>query len=133
MKIIGFTGTQHGMTQKQKDAVTMLLQAYWDKGEAKEFRHGDCVGADEEAHKIAKKIGYTVIIHPPKIDTKRAYCRADKVLPPEAYLIRNAAIVTASDVVIATPQYATETLRSGTWATVRYARKANKHTLVIEP
>jgi predicted Rossmann fold nucleotide-binding protein DprA/Smf involved in DNA uptake len=51
---------------------------------------------------------------------------------PLPYLERNHAIVNESDFLIAAPD-GPETLRSGTWATVRYARKVGKRVLVIMP
>lgn len=50
---IGFTGTQNGMTKAQKsqlwNSVTDLTPSSIG---GHEFRHGDCVGADEQAHLI---------------------------------------------------------------------------------
>lgn len=43
---------------------------------------------------------------------------------PGGYMVRNDAIVAHSDVLLAFPQTCTEVLRSGTWATIRRARKA---------
>lgn len=46
--IIGFTGTSRGMTQQQKDALAWLFRLL----PGSELRHGDCIGADSEAHDI---------------------------------------------------------------------------------
>lgn len=43
---------------------------------------------------------------------------------PGGYMARNDALVTYGDVLLAFPKSATERLRSGTWATIRRARKA---------
>jgi hypothetical protein len=48
MTSIGFTGTRQGMTAEQKSALRNLLD-----GGAGDFHHGDCIGADSEAHGIA--------------------------------------------------------------------------------
>ena len=48
MNSIGFTGTRQGMTAEQKSALRNLLD-----GGAGDFHHGDCIGADSEAHGIA--------------------------------------------------------------------------------
>jgi predicted Rossmann fold nucleotide-binding protein DprA/Smf involved in DNA uptake len=52
---------------------------------------------------------------------------------PKAPLDRNRDIVDAAAVLIAAPKEMTETLRSGTWATVRYARKQGKQVWIVWP
>jgi hypothetical protein len=128
---IGFTGTQQGMTAKQRASLETLLRHYLTLG-ATEFHHGDCIGADAQAHDIAVAIGYAPVIHPPKISKKRAFKRG-QVLPARPYLERNHDIVDASDVMIATPKSHVEELRSGTWATIRYTRKSGKHLHILAP
>lgn len=134
---VGFTGTQQGMTEQQKTQLRITLQAY-AVGYPEAYhvlRHGDCTGADNEAHWIALSLGYDVIVHPPVNSSKRAWQDAGPhviVLPPRDYLARNHDIVDACDVLLAAPSTPYERLRSGTWATVRYARKvqAKRYLLV---
>jgi hypothetical protein len=126
---IGFTGTQRGMTPRQQQHVTTILQKY--KGST--LHHGDCIGADAQAHGIAKKCGLSVEIHPPINPEKRAYTKGGVTHTKKPYLERNRAIVDASDMLIATPKTAREDLRSGTWATVRYARKQKKKIALVRP
>jgi hypothetical protein len=135
---IGFTGTQSGMTSAQKlmfDAIMFTANEH----NAMEFHHGDCVGSDKEAHEavllLSKHLKCTVktIIHPPTIKTKRAFCHSDESREPLPYLDRNQKIVDATDVLIATPAEKKEKLRSGTWATVRRARKQGKPIFIINP
>lgn len=52
------------------------------------------------------------------------------VKPP---LKRNYDIVDACDILLAAPRTLTEELRSGTWATIRYARKTGKKYLILAP
>jgi len=119
------------MTEQQKYAVRVTLIALKKEG-ATEFHHGDCVGCDETAHYIAMEIGYTIIIHPPQDTKHRAHCVGAKaVLQPKGFLYRNKDIVYASDILIATPETTQEQLRSGTWATIRYAKAANRQVIVI--
>jgi hypothetical protein len=126
---IGFSGTQRGMTEAQKATVSRLLAAAPGVTSA---HHGDCIGADAQFHELA--LAYApVIIHPPTNDAKRAFCHGAVVLPAEGYIARNHAIVDACQVVIATPKEADEVVRSGTWATIRYARQQGKLVLVIRP
>ena len=127
---IGFTGTQKGMTEAQKKTFTEIISQYTSL----EFHHGDCIGADEEAHKIVLKTKKAVItIHPPDDSIKRAFCSGDKVLPPFPYLTRNKHIVQNSDYLIATPKEDKEVLRSGTWSTIRYAKKLGLQVMIIFP
>lgn len=116
---VGFTGTQIGMSQRQQQALIAFLR----HNEINEFHHGDCIGADYQAHVVAVHFKIPVVIHPPSIETKRAWCEEVTILEPKPYLDRNHDIVDACDALIAAPSSDDEELRSGTWATVRYARK----------
>ena len=52
---------------------------------------------------------------------------------PRPYLSRNKDIVRETDMLIATPAEAEEQRRSGTWSTIRFARKLGKPVFVIWP
>jgi hypothetical protein len=117
---IGFTGTRQGMTPYQKSRVLYLFHLYG----LTEFHHGDCVGADAEAHVIAEGIigCERIVIHPPKISDLRAFCDAAKILPTKDYTKRNRDIVDSVDIMIATPKSRKEQQRGlGTWSTIRYS------------
>lgn len=116
--IVGFTGTRLGLTDAQHGA---LYETLSDLGDFT-FRHGDAIGADRQAHDIAKSLGAFIIVHPCNVKDQRANCKGDEELPPIPPLMRNRIIVRMSDMLIACPAQATEELRSGTWATIRYAR-----------
>lgn len=126
---VGFTGTQRGMTPAQYDAVWGLL-CYRAPGD---FHHGDCIGADAQAAHLAKHAGMRIICHPPTNESKRAWVPADETRAPRPYLDRNKDIVGASEELIATPGEFEEQLRSGTWSTVRYARKLGRRVLLVLP
>ena len=133
---IGFTGTQFGMTTKQRVEVVYFLRVIQieHKYETIYAHHGDCIGSDFEFHNIVKEHNISVILHPPIVRIKRAFCNRYIVSrEPKPYLERNHDIVDESDIMIATPQSKEEVLRSGTWATVRYARKIDKPLIVMEP
>jgi hypothetical protein len=49
------------------------------------------------------------------------------------YLDRNHDIVDSSDLLIAVSESTVEVLRSGTWATIRYAKKLRKPIKIIYP
>ena len=126
--ILGFTGTRSGMNEYQKRELKSLLEAW----QPLEFHHGDCVGADAEAHAIALEVGIPVVIHPPVSDKARAFCQKYKeIMKARPYLIRNQNIVTKASALVAAPATPDEILRSGTWATVRYARKEGKPIHVL--
>ncbi len=124
---IGFTGTRHGMNMRQSGCVYRLL------ARASELHHGDCVGADAEAHTIARTAGIRIVSHPPIEDRLRAFCKFDESRSPLPYLARNSAIVDACELLIAVPATADETSRSGTWSTVRYARRVGRQLVIVPP
>lgn len=129
MIVYGFTGTEVGMSNRQIAGLRAHLMAAEPNSE---FHHGDCIGADEEAHAIARELGFLIVVHPPLNASKRAFCtRAYQVLKPKPYLDRNRDVVDACAVLIAAPWSDEEELRSGTWATVRYARKMDKQRLIL--
>ncbi len=128
--IIGFTGTQTGMIDDQKIRLRGILLYY----DPTEFHHGDCIGADKEAHLICKDTPTKIIIHPPIDSKKRAFCKnAYEILEEKEYIKRNHDMVNVCDLLIACPSTAHEVTRSGTWATVRYARKTETNYLIINP
>jgi len=131
---VGFTGTQRGMTEKQKmEFARLILDLY---PYPSEFHHGDCIGADAEAHKIIETLSFGNIeiqVHPSTNEAKRAFCVAFVIYKPQDYLSRNHGIVDATDLLIACPKGNKEQIRSGTWATVRYARRKKKQLRIIYP
>ena len=126
---IGFTGTQWGITSKQEFTLYEILHRL----NPAESHSGDCIGADKSFLNAIRhlKPKCKTFGHPPKNSKKRAFCKYDVLLPEEEYLVRNRNIVDSSDLLIATPRTFEEELRSGTWATIRYARKSNKPIIII--
>lgn len=128
MTRIGFTGTRTGMSDVQREALRRLLLDM----QLAEFHHGDCVGADAEAHAVALALGVPVVIHPPRGAVLRAFCSGSaQVLRPLSYAQRNQAIVDAVDVLVVAPRGNVEEIRSGTWATYRYARRQGVKCVVL--
>jgi hypothetical protein len=121
------------MTDAQVGRLSLFLSEFAPR--ITEFHHGDCVGADAEAHRIASFIlgPEKIWVHPPLNEKKRAFSADGHKLPPKDYLERNHDIVDAATVVFATPKTQGETLRSGTWATVRYAQKQDRLVFVVTP
>lgn len=125
---VGITATQEGLTVMQHKRLHMLLHHL----KVIELRHGDCIGGDSQAHDIAENMKLRIVIHPPINSNKRAF-REGIILPEKEYLSRNKDIVNAVDYMIALPKEREEVLRSGTWSTIRYAKKINKPLYIIYP
>jgi hypothetical protein len=128
--IIGFTGSRKGITLMQKQFVAQILK----ENQATHVNHGDCVGADESFHEISHNLQLSISVFPPDKSSLRAHCspEGEGVLhPEEGFLKRNHRIVDSSDILIACPESSKEQLRSGTWSTVRYARKKGKRVLLV--
>lgn len=130
---IGFTGTQKGMTEPQKVRVAEILAH-------KDFfgRHGMCVGADAQFDGIARlSKGFRwMYIHPCTLEDRRAAVNRteyDIVFSVQDPLTRNRDIVQCSEIMIAAPKTIHEERRSGTWATIRYAREAKKKLYILAP
>ena len=135
---IGFTGTQKGMTTGQEAGFRTLVRRALEKFAAIDFHHGDCVGADAQAHDLMlAEAGDRAFIHahPCTITSKRAWRVAPQqiIYAPLPPLHRNKIIVNEASVLIATPGEREEQLRSGTWSTIRYARKCSVPQKIIYP
>jgi hypothetical protein len=130
---IGFTGSQKGMTKNQRVAFKSIAC----NSEIKEFHHGDCVGADAQAHTMMAAHGICkkdIHIHPAIIhESKKAGNIWGILYAPKLPLERNKDIVNASDILVAAPATKTEVVRSGTWSTIRYARKRGVPIIILEP
>lgn len=121
---LGFTGTQSGMTDEQHREMCMRIQ----RDDPTEFHHGCCIGADSEAFEIVQSWAKQAktVAHPPTNRNKvsvNSIVFSDEKRPDKPYMDRNQGIVDESDHLYATPKTDEEKLRSGTWATVRRARK----------
>lgn len=118
---VGMTGTRRGLTAAQFDALRQYLP--WLK--ITEFHHGDCIGADAEvATLLEMEYPLTRIVSRPcTIEKARAYTPADETHDPIAPLDRNRLIVDHTDLLLAFPGMMREQQRSGTWFTIRYARR----------
>lgn len=131
---IGFTATRFGMSEWQSrklyEVFTLYRKTFPDL--KIEFHHGNCVGGDEEAAIMARSLGLWVVAHPAIIRRSViATVRSDEYRESKPPLDRNHDIVDESDVMIAAPLTDEETFRSGTWSTVRYAKRQNKRLITI--
>lgn len=126
---VGFTGTRLGMSQHQKEQFVIKLYEL----EMHEFHHGDCIGADAEAHDIVREFfpNVKIIVHPPSKTKTQAFRKGDESRISAPYIARDKDIVNESEYMIGTP-HCEEIIRSGTWTTIRYARKIGKPHIVLE-
>lgn len=134
---IGFTGTRDGMSEAQYRWTKRLVYHYLGKYATTFFHHGCCVGADAQAHQIVEimksdgLVPIEIVAHPPVHSKWRAHLRnIDDERKRKPYLERNKDIVDECDRLIACPA-GPEEQRSGTWATIRYARKRRKPITIV--
>lgn len=120
---VGFTGTRKGMSEAQSAQLRYLLALFKHAdhaiGRRPVLHHGGCAGADMEASELALGAGYEEREHMP-------YAQEAKYL-----LARDREIVKACDVLVAAPHTDAEQVRSGTWYTVRQARRAGKPVVML--
>lgn len=136
MFVVGFTGTQKGMTVVQYKRVNTRLRELMQPGDNIAV-HGSCIGADEQFGRLAGQHGYLISIRPGHDGNgnmpKKANCTYDEIYAAEPYLKRNQKIVDDCDILLATPYTSEEERRSGTWSTVRYAQQIGKRVEIIYP
>ena len=143
MKHIGFTGTQHGCTWAQERQLYLELEAICTEtpDDTLILHHGDCIEADAKAHELGLEFFDTIVIHPPEDSRRRAFCSTKKcpedvvieVRAPKPFIPRNHDIVDECELLLATPDTEHPRMRSGTWATIRYALKQGKRVRIILP
>jgi hypothetical protein len=138
MAVIGFTGTRqlNLVSRERLDKLDELVHSLCKSGATDSHEpgatglHGCADGADQYFHNVCLKYGVPVYGRPCRFvsDTSQ-YAR---MYPVEEPLSRNRKIVEDCAILIAMPiDPENEELRSGTWATIRYCRKAKKQLIVV--
>lgn len=130
--ILGFTGTRQELPPAQASALGFLLGGIRNAGGFVSAHHGDCVGADATFDRISEELGFERHAHPGPDGPHRAHCAADLIYPERPFLDRNCVIVDTCELLIACPN-GPERQRSGTWATVRYARLVGRRIVFVWP
>lgn len=122
-----------GNTEIPIDAYKILSHALTEITEVEEFNTGGADGIDTEAAKLAWQLFDRVnVVHrlfypEGKYWNKETLNYTNVHIPvPGGYLKRDDALAEACDILLAFPRNGFEIMRSGTWATVRRARKANR-------
>lgn len=107
---VGFSGTRYGMTLEQRRAVYKVFRWYRDNRNAITVHHGSCVGADAEAHDIARMLGLAVSLHPRVSEDCSSCLRAEcamregeRVWRPASYAVRSQTIAACTGVLVAAP------------------------------
>ena len=122
---VSFTGTRQGMSAWQKQQLAKFLEEH--RSQVALFAHGACSGADAEAHDLVRDVcgsSTFIAVFPSTAKTRVHVQGADYMADPKPPLERNKDIVDCGcDLLLAAPLQMSEVLRSGTWSTIRYARK----------
>lgn len=136
MEILGFTGTRQGMTRQQKVVVTTFLS----RERFQIMLNGACEGADRDAYHLAMAFTNMRFEFLPGDPQQYAWAqgvavdhRVNSVRRPEPYLERNREIVRGCSHLLAIPAGDREVARSGTWATIRAARRLGKPVTIVYP
>lgn len=135
--IISFTGTRRGASWTQLEAVRQHLLRLRPSAVA----HGACVGADDQLDALAASLGIARLVWlstsvtrvPNHVLRARTGSSVTITLPALPPLERDRLIVDVGDLLIATPAQSYEVRRSGTWATVRYARRIGRRVILVTP
>ena len=110
--VAGFTGSKDGLTAAQLTALEQLLDRIPG---ARELHHGDCVGADDAVHRLARARSWRIVVHPPT-NQRRACGHFGHVrMPAKDFIARNDDIARACHLLVACPAQQAEQQRSGTW------------------
>tara|TARA_Y100000296_G_scaffold81312_1_gene108285 strand:- start:415 stop:801 length:387 start_codon:yes stop_codon:yes gene_type:complete len=126
--ILGVTGTRYeGRITKRQES---KLISFLDNNNVAELHHGDCTGWDALAFILCILRSIRTVAHPPIDERFRSFTKSDLIMPAREYLDRNKDIVDAVDFLIAAPD-GPERQRSGTWSTVRYAKKTGVKGVVF--
>lgn len=138
-----FTGPTEATGIERHKAVYRVL-ARLDVDNDTEFTTGGAFGIDTIAffeamgnyptakHRVCVPDGepYNTIVSASAHDAAERGQNVEVIYVPGGYMKRNDALVAHCDVLLAFPPTAQEQLRSGTWATIRRARKAGKEVLM---
>lgn len=134
----GFTASRFGPTKAQFAWFASIMVSVNMVG----FHHGGCIGGDAAAHRIAMDYfdganDQPITVHPPEDQTRMdGLCKLEgplvRVRPPKPFLLRNRDIVDETVLLFALPD-GPERLRSGTWSTIRYARRLGRPLALCWP
>lgn len=133
---LGFTGTREGMNEKQQEAFLKFIESF--KDEIEFVSHGDCEGADLQFDIICHEFGLRRRLYP---STSKTRCFSERERPLNCFVMqdpkppfeRNGDIIEPCNLLVACSRLQEEELRSGTWMTVRLARRKGLQTIIFWP
>src|ERR1035437_640597 len=102
---VGFTGTHKGASPTQLTELAEVLNRLHADG-FDEFHHGACIGADEQAAVIAKRLGFRVVAHPglakdpANMMYRSEWTGNDEVREAKPFIVRDQDIVNETERVI---------------------------------
>lgn len=129
---IGISGLRHGINSRQRAHLTRFFSRLKERQEAGAVDaivivHGDCLGVDAEADRLARTFGFDTACFPSTIAKWRAHTGATPLAAPAHPHARNTSIVELADWLIAIPCVKSR----GTWHAWRVADAlARKRTLL---
>lgn len=139
--ILGFTGTTKGMTDAQHRVVREFLLSQADR--ITETHNGGATGVDLQCFVMTREFLPTELDHiwpssyhhggPLSFVHELTSLNRVWIHEPLPPLERNHEIVNHCTDLLACPGEMTEQLRSGTWATIRYARKTRTPIWFVFP
>jgi hypothetical protein len=140
-KILCFTGTRSGMALRQKMVIRQMMtgSALMEIRRVSRFLHGGCIGADAQFHVILKQMGLLskVEVYPSDIPEFRDDLEAGygilRIHEPSNPIARNKTMIGRAHSLLAAPREFQEVVRSGTWMTIREARKKGIPVLIVFP
>ena len=133
---LGFTGSRRGMTAAQAATFKRLIS----EENVTLFVHGDCVGADAEAHDMIEAIKpeVNIVVAPSLNASLRAWCkpRTGVLCEARASVDRNRAIAIMCDELIAVPRKRLVPdggfiPQSGTQQTIEFAQDNGRPVIII--
>lgn len=134
--IVGFTGTRAGWIRRQGWAFKEFIESI----HIEVFIHGGSIGSDTLAHNTFRSVYPLVPVHVLPADRDKGSVVTMPVHPDRTIiyaesepLYRNKMIVSVVDGLIAVPRLMSEEKRSGTWYTIRRARKKGVPVVIIWP
>lgn len=135
--ILAFTGPRDGMQFAQYNQLRYQLRRL--RPTLHTILHGGCIGADGQFHQLLMEedlLHCTEIYWSDRPGQRAALAGLNFVRrqhDPDDPLARNEIMARRCDLLIATPAQTKEKLRSGTWTTIRRAKRFGKRIMYIWP